>query len=495
MKKQTFQYILGFFLIFSAFPAFADFAATTDGLYQRLSGCASPTTFEAACAADDCGDPTTTTAIICPNSGCTGNQVKYVFGCTGSPSCPSNSTRVGNTATCKCNSGLRQNSTLGLMDTTISCDPDYNSPSSDILAYAISLGLFGGGTASSFAACGFGANPACIASMLTAAAGAGLALSTYLNSGDTASVSASPDPCAGKVCVSVQLDPNKPLTGTDPRISRDADGNFKPEGEGWANQGDGKYTAPVTDGTVTLDTNTDRVTSTTTNSSGATASTVLQSGNAGGGVEVVSEGRTTGGAYSHQIKGSYTEQAVINNQEEGSTGTAPSGGYYQNGSIGGTSGSGSGSGSGDSGSGSGSGDGGGDCAEYDCATETTLKEIKELLEDSGYDEAAQTKDDLLDLGEDGINDAADRMQTMLDDMLENSGLDELFDEIIDSLPIQDLVENNSSNCSYGFNLLGRPYDLSICQWQDQIHSVMAFILFITLSFGITALVFERPEGK
>lgn len=500
MKKQTLQFILGFFLIFSALPVFAEFDAEVIGLWAASSGCVSPATFQAACASDNCGDSNSSTAdVACPNSGCPTGKNKWVWPCSAGAgvSCPQNSTKIANVSKCSCNTGYRQNTSIGLIETTISCDTYYNAPSDDILAYAIGAGLFAGGTGATFAACGLGANPACIASVLTAAAGAGLALATYLNSGDSSPAAASPDPCAGKTCISVQIDPNKPITGADTYVSRDSDGNFKPEGQGWNNNGDGTHSAPVTDGTVTVDTNTDRVTSTVTNSSGATSSTVVQSGNNGGGVEVISQGKTSGGDYTHQVKGGITGGAVVTTQEEAQTGTAPTGGFYQNGSIGGTSGSGSGSGSGDTGSGtgSGSGSGSGDCATYGCAKEVTLKEIRDELKNTRYDEAQQAKSDLNDLADEGINEAADRMDTMLQDMIDELGLDELFDEILDNLPIQQLIETNASNCSYGFSLLGKPYELSICQHQGTIHSVIAFLFFIALSFGIVSLIFERPQGS
>ena len=489
MKKQTSQLIFGFFLIFSAFPAFADFAATTDGLYQRLSGCASPTTFEAACAADDCGKPTTTTAIICPNSGCTGNQVKYVFGCTGSPSCPSNSTRVGNTATCSCNSGFRQNTSIGLIETTISCDTHYNAPSDDILAYAIGAGLFAGGTGASFAACGLGLNPACIASALTAAAGAGLALATYLNSGDSSTAAASPDPCAGKVCMSVQLDPNKPLTGT--HISRDSDGNFKPEGEGWNNNGDGTHTAEITDGTVTVDTNTDRVISTVTNSTGATANAVLQSGNNTNGVEFVTQGKNSDGTATQSMSGSVTDQAILNNQNEATSGTLPTstGGLYNEGSIGG---SGSGSGSGDSGSGSGSGEGeGGDCAEYGCAKEETQLKVLEALEGGGdinhEAEGQNAVGSITDGLEDLLGGYSDEINQKIDDFMEDSELQDLFDQLGDFNPLN----FDTSTCSIDSELWGQTLNLSYCDEQETIHWILGFIFFVLFTFAVINLILER----
>lgn len=486
MKKQTIQLIFGFFLIFSAFSVNAEFLPQAD--YDYLSGCGSHfATPELACSASTrttCG--TLQNCSACPND----PTKRYLTCVTQSLTYATCQRNAQGIYACNCNEGTYQNTSTGLVTTTTTCTPNYATPSDDILAYAIGAGLIVGGSASAFATCSLGPNPACIASALAAAAGAGLALSAY-NSDGTPAAAPNPDPCDGKNCVTVQLDPNQPLTGSG--VTKDNQGNIKAPSD-FTNNGDGTFskTSNNDDGSTTttiIDEVNDRMTSTTTTSQGS-YSTALQFGLDSNGLPTtskVSQWTNAAGDTTYQQKATFDQNGVQTDQSEFKEGTGAIGGGSTGGGTGDTGG-----GTGDTGSGTGSG---GDCATYGCAKEVTLKEIRDELKNTYYDEAQGVKTDINDLADEGINEAADRMDTMLQDMIDELGLDELFDEILDNLPIQQLIETNASNCSYGFSLLGKPYELSICQYQGTIHSVIAFLFFIALSFGIVSLIFERPQGS
>jgi hypothetical protein len=485
MKKQTIQFILGFFLIFSALPAFADFPATiSSGFHMGTSPVVCFPTKEASCLY---------MGRTWANDKCSANGRNWGFlTCNDAKSCPSNSTL--NASTCTCNAPYRQDMQIGLLTTTTVCSYPYNSPSSDIQAYAIGAGLFAGGTAAGLATCTFGLTPTCIASAVSALAGAGLAAATYLNSSDTLPVTPAPDPCANKTCVTVQLDPNKPI-GAQTFVSRDSNGNFKPEGSGWTNNGNGTHTTNVTDGQVTVDTNTDRVSSVLTNNSG-TWSAAIQSGNLGGGLEFVAQGQNLETSYTQQFTGSFNEQGVQQSQKQASTGTKPSTWNYNGALTGGGSGGGSGGGTDTGTGGGGTGTGtGGDCAEYGCAKETTLNQVLQGLKGSSSvtDNAGAASGFISSLSSELGNlteGYANEMNNAIDDFFQNSGIESMFDTLGDFNPLADIA----TECSYSGEFLGKTLTLSYCEQQESLHWIIAFIMFCIFATSIIHIILERPNS-
>lgn len=502
MKKQTFQLILGFFLIFSAFPVFAEFSvgsgdagtcSQSGWMYHGRTGCVTGTACQKYGGSSGLPDPKD---VICTSSAFTG------YGD------PTNST-CSNTSSgriCTCNVNTRQNTSIGLISTNTSCTPDYATPSNDILAFAIGAGLIGGGSAAAFATCSVGLNPVCVASLLSAAAGAGLAVSAYNGDGSPVSPS-SDDPCAGKTCVTVQLDPNKPLTGTGDGVSRDTDGNFNAVGSGWTNNGDGTSSKTTTnsDGSITntvVDTTSDRVTSETTYVDGDKMSTTIQSGNAGGGVYSISQSTDASGSNVYQSTDFYDDTAVVQDRKERSQGAnVGSNPYNWSSGIGIGSSTGGGTGGGDTGggdtggggTGSGTGSGDGDCATYGCAKESTQMKVLDALKGGGELDHAAASNTAVSGVSDGLADTLEgyknQVQSSVDDVLNDSGVSEALDQLGDFNPLA----FDTSECSINSVWLGHSLNLSYCDEQPTIHWILSFIFFVLFSFAIINVILEKNK--
>lgn len=147
----------------------------------------------------------------------------------------------------------------------------------------------------------------------------------------------------------------------------------------------------------------------------------------------------------------------------------------------------------DSGTGQ-TGNGTGDCSTYGCATESTLRQVRDELQNTRYDEAGQVQDDLQDMADGGLNEASDRIAAMLQTAIDDAGLNSLFDDVVNRLPIKSIIATNTASCSFSFDYLSKPYELSICNHQETIHAALAFFLFVAMSFGIVGIIFERPNG-
>lgn len=498
MKKQTLQFILGFFLIFSALPVFADFPASTAGLWGTGSGCAAKGTFTEICAIDTCGDGNTSPAdTMCPGSSesCGSGKAKWVWPCdsTANLTCPQYSTRLTDTSTCRCNQGTYQNTTTGLISINTSCTPNYQTPSNDILAYAVGAGLMTGGLATAFSACSVtvAATPVCVAGILAAAAGAGLALSAYNSASDTSPMPLSPDPCAGKNCVSVQLDANKPLTGSGDSVTKDVFGNVKANGSGFTNNGDGTFTKTTTndDGSTTttfVDELNDRITSTTTTNTGS-YSAALQFGLDSNGlptVSQVSQWTDTAGTTTYQQQGTYDQNGVISSQSQASQGT---GGY--GGTTGGTGGGGD---TGGGGADSNAVDAGiTDCEEYGCAKEATQLKVLDALKGGGEIDHVQHSQDALDGALNGLDDIMDDNKKAVSDkfneILNDTTIKDLFDQLGDFNPLN----FDTADCSLQSNFMGHDLNLSYCDEQSTIHWILSFVFFVWFSFAIINVLLEK----
>jgi hypothetical protein len=498
MKKAFLIHLTGLIFGLFSFSAFADFSVEPQGLWCLTSGCNGSLPFNDACSNDSCGDNNSSPAdILCPGSdqSCPTGKGKYVWPYNGNSliGCPTYSTRVGDTATCTCNQGTYQNTTTGLISINTSCTPNYATPSNDILAYAIGAGLMTGGLATSFAACAttVAASPVCVAGILAAAAGAGLALSAYNSSSDTSPMTPSPDPCAGKNCVSVQLDADKPLTGSGDSVSKDVFGNVKANGSGFTNNGDGTFTKTSTndDGSTTttfVDELNDRITSTTTTNTGSYSS-ALQFGLDSNGfptVSQVSQWTDTAGTTTYQQQGSYDQNGVISSQSQASQGT---GGY------GGTTG--------DTGGGGETGGGGADsnavdagitdCEEYGCAKEVTQLKVLDSLKGGGeldHAAAAQSALDSVTYGlSDDLEDYTKQINDAINDILNDSGIRDALDQLGDYSPLN----FDASDCSISSNWMGHQLDLSYCDEQETIHWALSFIFFVLFSFAIINVLLEK----
>lgn len=498
MKKQTIQLIFGLFLIFSAFPVFADFDSQSTGLWSKYSGCTSPVDFNTACSVASCAGEKSSPWVTCPGSveACENGYGfrKSIYPCSGaSQTCPNLSTLNTSTSKCTCNPGTYQNTTTGLISINISCTPNYQTPSNDILAYAVGAGLVTGGLATSFAACAttVAASPVCVAGILAAAAGAGLALSAY-NSDGSPVPPPSPDPCAGKNCVSVQLDANKPLTGSGDSVSKDVFGNVKANGSGFTNNGDGTFTKTSTndDGSTTttfVDELNDRITSTTTTNTGSYSS-ALQFGLDSNGfptVSQVSQWTDTAGTTTYQQQGAYDQNGVISSQSQASQGT---GGY--GGTTGGNTGGGGQTGGG--GADSNAVDAGiTDCEEYGCAKESTQLKVLDSLKGGGEIDHVQISQDALDGALNGLDDIMDDNKKAVSDkfneILNDTAIKDLFDQLGDFNPLN----FDSAECSLQSNFMGHELNLSYCDEQSTIHWILSFVFFVWFSFAIINTLLEK----
>lgn len=172
----------------------------------------------------------------------------------------------------------------------------------------------------------------------------------------------------------------------------------------------------------------------------------------------------------------------------GDTGGGDTGG----GDTGGGSTGGGDGGDGDGGSTGGGGTGGtdGEQEEGDCPECDILTNILETLRGEGTD------------GESLLAEFLDDYQQNIDSLTED--FEDSFKQFLDGLPIQEALEqlglnpvsvigSGGSDCSMTFDFLGTTQTISYCQWQDQIHSIVAFFSFIMFLFGVREIVFERPQ--
>lgn len=151
--------------------------------------------------------------------------------------------------------------------------------------------------------------------------------------------------------------------------------------------------------------------------------------------------------------------------------------------------------SGGDGSGSGGGGSGGGSALCEgCATEETLSNIKDVLEGEGA--GAESAGEGLAEGFAGTqNGVFSSLGGVMSDMVANSGLLQAYTEkVLPASPWDMAVGGVSSNCEFGFQLLGKTYYLSVCEAQPYLHNAIAFILFFLTAVGVFNLVTERPEG-
>lgn len=147
------------------------------------------------------------------------------------------------------------------------------------------------------------------------------------------------------------------------------------------------------------------------------------------------------------------------------------------------------------GSGSGGGGSGGGSALCEgCATEETLSNIKDILEGEGA--GAESAGEGLAEGFAGTqNGVFNGLGSTMRDMVQNSGLVQAYTEkVLPASPWDMAVGGVSSNCEFAFQLLGKTYDLSVCEAQPYLHNAIAFILFFLTAVGVFNLVTERPEG-
>ncbi|MFL9711901.1 hypothetical protein, partial [Methylobacillus sp. Pita1] len=147
----------------------------------------------------------------------------------------------------------------------------------------------------------------------------------------------------------------------------------------------------------------------------------------------------------------------------------------------------------------GTGSGTGDCAH--CATEVTLSNLRDITKDisdaihgenADPELAGQGLSESFNLTQDGIfDDLGDSMRSMVTD----SGLWQLYTEkILPASPWTLATQGESANCNMTFQLMGRPYEVSICEAQPYLHSAIAFALFVMTAIGVFNILVERPEG-
>jgi hypothetical protein len=77
-----------------------------------------------------------------------------------------------------------------------------------------------------------------------------------------------------------------------------------------------------------------------------------------------------------------------------------------------------------------------------------------------------------------------------DNFMENSGINAIYEQYEEINPLSQIVD---AQCSYNVEWDGKNYSISICDEQDDIHTVISFMLFISLLFGLRDLIFERPQ--
>jgi hypothetical protein len=77
-----------------------------------------------------------------------------------------------------------------------------------------------------------------------------------------------------------------------------------------------------------------------------------------------------------------------------------------------------------------------------------------------------------------------------DNFMENSGINAIYEQYEEINPLSQIVD---AQCSYNVEWDGKNYPISICDEQDDIHTVISFMLFIGLLFGLRDLIFERPQ--
>lgn len=149
---------------------------------------------------------------------------------------------------------------------------------------------------------------------------------------------------------------------------------------------------------------------------------------------------------------------------------------------------------------SGAGQGEGNCAH--CATEVTLSNLRDITNDikttlNGNNPMPEMAG--IGIGErlDGVQDGAlNSIGNNMRDMVTNSGLLQAYqNHVLPLSPWAIATEGQTSSCEFSFNLMGKPYELSICQAQPFLHTAIAFVLFIFTAVGIFHLVTERPEGN
>lgn len=150
--------------------------------------------------------------------------------------------------------------------------------------------------------------------------------------------------------------------------------------------------------------------------------------------------------------------------------------------------------------GNGNGENGFDCVQ--CATEVTLSNLRDITND--IKNTLNGNNPLPELAGQGVGDRLNAVQdgaltSIANDMrgmVANSGLLQAYqNNVLPMSPWAMATDGQNASCELSFTLMGKPYDISICQAQPFLHSAIAFGLFILTALGIFHLVTERPEGS
>lgn len=125
-------------------------------------------------------------------------------------------------------------------------------------------------------------------------------------------------------------------------------------------------------------------------------------------------------------------------------------------------------------------------------TNTLLTNIKKLLDGTDIDGTISDGlgDTLTQLQQDAFTTNLAALETWFDE----SPIVEAFESILPESPWQAIEDGSNGDCMYESQVLGHTFNLSLCDNQQVIHPLIAFMMFIAVSWGIMILIFEKDNG-
>lgn len=138
---------------------------------------------------------------------------------------------------------------------------------------------------------------------------------------------------------------------------------------------------------------------------------------------------------------------------------------------------------------------GGDCTNEPekCNLLTNIRDLLEGDSLSGVDKAADV---------DGLIDSiTTRQETVFTTGLENlenwltdSAVLTTYMDLLPDNPWQQITDGANGSCTYETQLLGRSFNFTLCEHQNVIHPLIAFLLFMGVTWGIFRLIFEKDNS-
>lgn len=125
-------------------------------------------------------------------------------------------------------------------------------------------------------------------------------------------------------------------------------------------------------------------------------------------------------------------------------------------------------------------------------TNDLLTNIKNLLD--GTDTDGSISDGLGDTLTQLQQDAFTTNLAALETWFDESPIVEAFESILPESPWQAIEDGTNGDCMYESQVLGHTFNLSLCENQQVIHPLIAFMMFIAVSWGIMILIFEKDNG-